>query len=627
MYSTNRFLETRPESADRFAMQLALSRVHPRLVPMRRVAGDYEIHPGALAWFELPAGRGLAGYGLGRALRMLLDILRGLTALHDTFTADGAPFAHGEVALTQLRVDPEGVCRLVPLTTRHCAEAEADPAPAAAVLGHLAPERLLGEVLDARADVFSAGVLLWEALAGRRLFEEVTSEAIIDRLMSERLHMPQLPPELAWAIPLKSVAARALAVDPHQRFSDCGELATAIAIVARERVATHAEIASFFGAVPQSVERRVRASVAPRADEPSSVTPAVLVPSSGPRSQRGDSASPPVEPHERPVPSQSQTFSAVTVPSSARGAKRSTLAPLGPASSRPAALPTTEAARAAGANVASTEAASDPSFTPVPRAFRSSSMPTASARSAHKSPFSALLMPPLAALPAFPPATKAAPRAAAETEDEARFAPTELVAPAGLTERQSALQRPLSVSEPPAPAYAEPPRSSQAPRSARLPPSLPQLAPVPSVLAVAKDPVPSTKSTFALVAAPLPVISDEDVIDAATMFRRAPGRKLWTVLAISSVSAALAVAALTHESTPSSAAAVAAAKASALNAASAHAPTTLPAGPASSVQVGASSGPAKSGEVHEHSATHARAAAKATSAAGKLQPGEKDYGI
>ncbi len=65
--------------------------------------------------------------------------------------------------------------------------------------------------------------------------------------MGEKLPSPQLPPELAWAIPLKSIAARALAVDPYQRFADCAELATAIAIVARERVATHAEIAAFFG--------------------------------------------------------------------------------------------------------------------------------------------------------------------------------------------------------------------------------------------------------------------------------------------------------------------------------------------------------------------------------------------
>ena len=241
----NRSTRIRPESADPFAMQLALSRVHARLVPMQRSDHGYALDPSAKGWLELPAGRGFAGYGLDRALRMLLDVLRGLTALHDTFDAEGINFAHGEVALTQFRVDSEGVCRLVPLTKRH--SSTVDSTPASEVLGHLAPERLLGEPVDARADVFSAGVLLWEALAGRRLFNETSADAIIERLMGEKLPVPQLPPELAWAIPLKSIATRALAVDPYQRFADCAELATAIAIVARERVATHAEIATFFG--------------------------------------------------------------------------------------------------------------------------------------------------------------------------------------------------------------------------------------------------------------------------------------------------------------------------------------------------------------------------------------------
>ena len=249
--SMNRSTRIRPESADPFAMQLALSRVHTRLVPMQRGEHGYVLDASAEGWIELPANRGFAGYGLGRALRMLLDVLRGLTALHDTFDAEGINFAHGEVALTQFRVDSEGVCRLVPLTARHSWPGKSKPATEA--LGYLAPERLLGEAVDARADVFSAGVLLWEALAGRRLFNETSADAIVERLMSEKLPMPQLPPELAWAIPLKSIAIRALSVDPYQRFADCAELATAIAIVARERIAAHAEIALIFGAKGRSL--------------------------------------------------------------------------------------------------------------------------------------------------------------------------------------------------------------------------------------------------------------------------------------------------------------------------------------------------------------------------------------
>jgi len=299
--SMNRFTRARPESADPFAMQLALSRVHARLVPMDRDELGYALDPSARGWLSLDAERGFAGYGLGRALRMLLDVLRGLTALHDTFDAQGVNFAHGEVALKHLRIDGEGVCRLLPLTARHSDPQSRAPTDA---LGYLAPERLLGESVDVRADVFSAGVLLWEALAGRRLFNETDADAIVDRLMAGKLQMPQLPPELAWAIPLKLIAARALSVDPYQRFADCAELATAIAIVARDRVAAHAEIAAFFGPLLRSTGSVAQPRPVPTRSStfPSVNLPAAPVSVSAPSSRNGFPLATPAARPVTPIP-------------------------------------------------------------------------------------------------------------------------------------------------------------------------------------------------------------------------------------------------------------------------------------------------------------------------------------
>ncbi len=154
-------------------------------------------------WFELRGKRGLAGYGLARALRMLLDVLEGLSALQGTRTETGHPFVHGEVVPAMLRVDETGIARLIPLAPWHGSGPGTLPAPERC--GHLAPERLLGDAIDARADVFSAGTLLWEALAGRRLFETDSVESIVMRLMGEKVTLPQLPPELSWAVPLKAV--------------------------------------------------------------------------------------------------------------------------------------------------------------------------------------------------------------------------------------------------------------------------------------------------------------------------------------------------------------------------------------------------------------------------------------
>jgi hypothetical protein len=294
---------TRPDvdqSSGPFAAQLALARVHPALAPQRRTSAGYSLD-GALGehWFLLKPGRGFASYGLARALRMLLDVLAGLTALHDTQAESGAGFVHGEVAPAMIRVDAHGIARLLPIAPWHWQSAGVQIFPDN--LGHLAPERLLGDAIDCRADVFSAGVLLWEALAGRRLFEREPVEAIITRLMGGKVLLPELPPELAWAIPLKAVALRALSVDPEQRYADCPALAAAIEAIARGHVASHAMVAAHFAAppkrassLPPPLRRTLSLEEGFRASHKSSLSalvapaiPAAASPSELPRASRG----------------------------------------------------------------------------------------------------------------------------------------------------------------------------------------------------------------------------------------------------------------------------------------------------------------------------------------------------
>jgi len=89
-------------------------------------------------------------------------------------------------------------------------------------------------------------VLLWEALAGRRLVEERSSEEIIERWMGKKLRVPPLPPQLAWATPLKVEVERALSINQQRRFADCAEFAAAIQDIAQGHVASRTEIAVFF---------------------------------------------------------------------------------------------------------------------------------------------------------------------------------------------------------------------------------------------------------------------------------------------------------------------------------------------------------------------------------------------
>jgi len=93
-----------------------------------------------------------------------------------------------------------GIAR-VPMENRN-APAGAEPGKALTRVGtvmgtpgYMAPEQAMGEVVDARADVYSLGVVLWEMLTGRNLFETRDLTAIVTAQLTEP------PPPVAQAVP------------------------------------------------------------------------------------------------------------------------------------------------------------------------------------------------------------------------------------------------------------------------------------------------------------------------------------------------------------------------------------------------------------------------------------------
>ncbi len=92
---------------------------------------------------------------------------------------------------------------------------------------YMPPEQLIGGVVDARADLFSLGVIMYEALAGRRLFGTLSgielAAAMLDRTPRPLAELcPDLPPALV------ALVERAMAKDPAARFQSAAEMASAI---------------------------------------------------------------------------------------------------------------------------------------------------------------------------------------------------------------------------------------------------------------------------------------------------------------------------------------------------------------------------------------------------------------
>ncbi|HYU15400.1 MAG TPA: serine/threonine-protein kinase [Candidatus Acidoferrum sp.] len=99
---------------------------------------------------------------------------------------------------------------------------------------YMSPEQSQGEAMDTRSDVFSAGVVLYEILAGQRLFPGNDAEEIVRNLRSMPLPCPSqvrpdLPPEI------DAPLAAALVRDRRQRTATAADLHAALAAVCRAR--------------------------------------------------------------------------------------------------------------------------------------------------------------------------------------------------------------------------------------------------------------------------------------------------------------------------------------------------------------------------------------------------------
>jgi serine/threonine-protein kinase len=93
----------------------------------------------------------------------------------------------------------------------------------AGTLAYMAPEQLLGEPIDARADLYALGVVLYELTTGERPFRAaiataLTNEVLHGRLSPPRAHQPSLSART------EAVILRAMARDPSRRYQTAGEM-------------------------------------------------------------------------------------------------------------------------------------------------------------------------------------------------------------------------------------------------------------------------------------------------------------------------------------------------------------------------------------------------------------------
>ena len=155
------------------------------------------------------------------AIEIVVQAARGLAKAHEH------GIIHRDVKPGNLFVTRDGVVKILDFGIAKLA-GEAGPTVSGAVLGtpsYMAPEQTRGETVDARADVWSLGVILYEMLAGRRPFMGGSGVAVVHAVLHEiPKPLTHLRPEVpAW---LDRILSRMLAKDPGQRYVDAAAVLT-----------------------------------------------------------------------------------------------------------------------------------------------------------------------------------------------------------------------------------------------------------------------------------------------------------------------------------------------------------------------------------------------------------------
>jgi serine/threonine protein kinase len=184
------------------------------------------------------------------ALRMVLDSLAGLHAAHELKNDQGelVQLVHRDVSPQNILVGVDGIARITDFGVARASSrlTSTRVGQLKGKLAYMAPEQAKGEGLDRRADVFSAGVLIWETLAAKRLFKADNEAATLQRVMNEPIpSLTRIAPHLS--VELAQAVARGLERDPDQRFASAAEFADAIEAAAdgRDGIADSRDVAAF----------------------------------------------------------------------------------------------------------------------------------------------------------------------------------------------------------------------------------------------------------------------------------------------------------------------------------------------------------------------------------------------
>lgn len=166
----------------------------------------------------------------GVSLRIIAETCSGLHAAHQLKDAHGESLGvvHRDVSPQNILVTTAGVAKVIDfglVKAKNRSAAETQSGVVKGKIRYMAPEQICGQRVDHRADVWAAGMCLYELITGHMPFDAEDEFKVVKRLMSE----DPLPPfDVALPPAIEKLLTRAIVKDPEGRFATCAAMRRAI---------------------------------------------------------------------------------------------------------------------------------------------------------------------------------------------------------------------------------------------------------------------------------------------------------------------------------------------------------------------------------------------------------------
>jgi len=163
------------------------------------------------------------------------QVARALDHAHTLVLPDGSPggIIHRDVTPSNIMLLESGGVKILDFgIARAAARARAQGEPGraprlAGKLSYMSPELVRGQPIDHRTDLFSLGVVLWEMVAGERLFAADDDSETLRNVLTKPIAEPSRRRDGVPAM-LDAIVAKAVERDPAARYQSAAELADAL---------------------------------------------------------------------------------------------------------------------------------------------------------------------------------------------------------------------------------------------------------------------------------------------------------------------------------------------------------------------------------------------------------------